>query len=132
MHLDYENRNRSSNTVSSDYKYLKEDKLSLVNSLYVDFISPMCYHHMVKRETAWIHDVTNNIYEQTNSHILPSIQVSKEYLQNDLTVKEFKDALKQALKAPSVGVVFWNWDAIAESPEKKAIIKKFIIDNKET
>ncbi len=87
---------------------------------------------MIKRETSWIHDVTNNIYEQTNGHILLSIQVSKEYLQNDLTVEDFMNALEQSLKAPSVGVVFWNWDAIAESSEKKAIIKKFIIDNEET
>ncbi len=39
MHLDYENRNRSSNTVSSDYKYLPEDKLAVVNSLYVEDIT---------------------------------------------------------------------------------------------
>ncbi len=79
---------------------------------YIDFISPMCYHHMVKHKTALIHDVINNIYEQTNGHILPSIQVSKKYLQNDLTVEEFKDALEQSLKAPPVGMIFWNCDAI--------------------
>ncbi len=99
---------------------------------YVDFISPMCYHHMVKRETTWIHDVTTDIFEQTNNQILPSIQVSKAYLQNDITVEEFKEAIKQSLKIPSAGVVFWNWDAIDESPGKKTIIKKLIMDKQES
>lgn len=39
LHLDYENRNRSSNTVSSDYKYLQEDNLAVVNSLFVEDIT---------------------------------------------------------------------------------------------
>jgi uncharacterized lipoprotein YddW (UPF0748 family) len=98
---------------------------------YVDFISPMCYHHMVKRETTWIHDVTKDIFEQTNNQILPSIQVSKAYLKNDLTVEEFKQALQQSLKFPSKGVVFWNWDAIAASADKKAVIHRYFKENGE-
>ena len=99
---------------------------------YVDFISPMCYHHMVKREPTWIHDVTTDIFEQTNKQILPSIQVSKAYLQNDITVEEFKEAIKQSLKIPSAGVVFWNWDAIDASPAKKTIIQKLIMDKQDS
>ena len=72
---------------------------------YVDYISPMCYHHMVKREPVWIHDVTNHISQQTNSRILPSIQVGRAYLQDELTPQEFKDALNYSLQAPSAGVV---------------------------
>ncbi|KPK96403.1 hypothetical protein AMJ80_00270 [bacterium SM23_31] len=96
---------------------------------YVDFISPMCYHHMLKRETSWIHDVITDFFEQTHNQILPSIQVSKAYLQNDLTVEEFEGAIKQSLKIPSAGVVFWNWDAIAASPAKKAIIHRYFKGN---
>jgi hypothetical protein len=99
---------------------------------YVDFISPMCYHHMIKRKPAWIHDVTTDIFEQTNSQILPSIQVSKAYLQDDITDEEFKESIRQSLKTPSVGVVFWNWDAIDESAGKKTIIQKLIMEKRES
>jgi len=99
---------------------------------YVDFISPMCYHHMVKREPIWIHDVTVDIFRQTNSQILPSIQVSKAYLRDDITDEEFKESIKQSLKFPSSGVVFWNWDAIDDSPDKKNIIQKLIMDKRES
>ncbi len=39
LHLDYEDRNRSSNTVSSDYKYLQVENLAVVNSLYIEDIT---------------------------------------------------------------------------------------------
>lgn len=107
-----------------------QDFADLAN--YVDYISPMCYHHMVKREPTWIHDVTKHIFQQTKSEILPSIQVSKAYLQNDITVEEFKEAIKQSLKIPSAGVVFWNWDAIDASPAKKTIIQKLIMDKQDS
>jgi len=32
-------------------------------------------------------------------------------------------ALTEALKPPSVGVVFWNWDALDKSPEKKDAVR---------
>ena len=99
---------------------------------YVDYISPMCYHYMVKREPVWIHDVTNDIFTQTKSNILPSIQVGKAYLKNELTKEAFKEALEYSLKPPSIGVIFWNWNAINESPAKKTIIKKIIMEKRES
>lgn len=98
---------------------------------HVDYISPMCYHHMVKREPAWIHDVAANIAAQANKPVLPSIQVGKAYLAEDLGVQEFQKALKYALDEPSAGVVFWNWNAIAESAEKQKIIQQILTAKQE-
>jgi TonB-dependent receptor len=39
LNLDIEKRNRSSNTVSADYKYLTQDSITVVNSLYVGDIT---------------------------------------------------------------------------------------------
>jgi hypothetical protein len=35
-------------------------------------------------------------------------------------VDEFTRALDEALRPPSGGVIFWNWDALAKEPRKKA------------
>jgi uncharacterized lipoprotein YddW (UPF0748 family) len=88
-----------------------------------DYISPMCYHHMVKREPAWIHSVVEDVYDWTKSQVLPSIQVKEAYIEAKLDDSEFKDALNEALKPPSRGVVFWNWDTLEKSQEKKGAVK---------
>lgn len=93
---------------------------------YTDFISPMCYSHMLKRKPPWISSVVKDIYGQTNSKIIPSIQVKEAYLNDTLSTSEFRNSLEEALKAPSVGVVFWSWEALEKDPEKKGEIKALI------
>jgi len=95
-------------------------------SQHTDFISPMCYSHMVKRPAPWISSVVNDMYGRTHSKILPSIQVKEAYLTDILSVDEFEDSLVEALKAPSEGVIFWSWDALDKDPEKKNVIKDLI------
>ena len=90
----------------------------------VDLVSPMTYHHMVRRTPAWVHDVAADMAARTGGvPVLPSIQVDKAYVDEDLPPAEFRDALEQALRPPSRGVVLWSWAALAGSPEKKAILK---------
>lgn len=90
---------------------------------YADFISPMCYHHMVRRSPAWVHDVVADISAQTHAAILASTQVSEAYVEETLAPEEFRAALEEALKPPSIGVVLWSWDALSKSPEKREILK---------
>jgi hypothetical protein len=90
-----------------------------------DMISPMCYWHMLKRSPAWIHEVVEDVYSQSRGRVIPSIQVGNAYLSENLSVDEFREALKEALKPPSGGVVFWNWDALARDPAKKAVVAAF-------
>jgi len=92
-------------------------------SKYVDFLSPMCYHHMLKRTPSWIGAVVKDIYDQTNSKIIPSIQVKEAYLEQKLTIEIFRKAIKESLKSPSNGVVFWSWEALEEDSEKKDEIR---------
>jgi hypothetical protein len=95
-------------------------------SPYVDFISPMCYSHMVKRPPSWISTVVNDMSGRTQSKILPSIQVKEAYLTDTISINEFKNALIEALKAPSEGVIFWSWDALEKDPQKKDVIRNLI------
>lgn len=87
-----------------------------------DYLSPMTYAHMVKREPDWIHHIVMDFQKQSDGKILPSIQVNKGYLDNELEPEEFKQSLRAALKPPSSGVVFWSWNRLKEDPEKKKIV----------
>ncbi|MFZ2054652.1 MAG: hypothetical protein WAU81_10695 [Candidatus Aminicenantales bacterium] len=91
-----------------------------------DMISPMCYWHMLKRNPPWIHEVVEDVYSKSKGRVIPSIQVGNAYLKENLSVKEFGEALEEALKPPSEGVIFWNWDALAKEPEKKAVLAAFL------
>jgi hypothetical protein len=87
-----------------------------------DMISPMCYWHMLKRKPPWIREVVEDVYSKTKGLVVPSIQVSNAYISDRLSLEEFKKALDEALRPPSGGVIFWNWDALAKEPEKKAAV----------
>ena len=85
-----------------------------------DMVSPMCYWHMLKREPPWIHEVVEDVISQSKGRVVPSIQVGNAYISETLSVEEFTQALDEALRPPSGGVIFWNWDALAKEPGKKA------------
>jgi uncharacterized lipoprotein YddW (UPF0748 family) len=87
-----------------------------------DMISPMCYWHMLKRKPPWIREVVEDVYSRTKGLVVPSIQVGNAYISDRLSVEEFKEALEEALRPPSGGVIFWNWDALAKEPEKKSAV----------
>jgi hypothetical protein len=91
-----------------------------------DMISPMCYWHMLKRDPPWVHDVVADVFSQSKGRVIPSIQVGNAYLSGKVSVEEFREALEEALKPPSEGVIFWNWDALAREPEKKAVLAAFL------
>jgi hypothetical protein len=95
-------------------------------SAFTDFVSPMCYSHMLKREPPWISSVVGDVYEKTHNRVIPSIQVKEAYLPEVLPLSEFKDALAEALKPPSSGVIFWSWEALDRDPEKKDAIKDLL------
>ncbi len=90
---------------------------------FVDYISPMCYHHMVRQTPAWVHSVVEDMIARTRMPVLPSIQVKETYRTDTLTAEEFKAALVEALKPLSRGVVFWSWDSLGPDAERKAIVR---------
>jgi hypothetical protein len=89
----------------------------------VDYISPMCYHHMVRRTPVWVHSVVQDVHDRSRCRILPSIQVDKAYIEDPYTPAQFKESVTEALKTPSLGVVFWSWDALNKAPERKEALK---------
>ena len=89
----------------------------------VDYISPMCYHHMVRQTPGWVHSIVRDVHDRSRGKVLPSIQVDKAYIEDPYTLAQFKEAMTEALKRPSLGVVFWSWDALNKAPERKEALK---------
>lgn len=92
-------------------------------SKYADYLSPMCYSHMLRRNPAWINSVVNDFHQHSQSKIIPSIQVKEYYRKETLSNNEFNKCLIEALKSPSQGVVFWEWDMLDHDSSKKLVLR---------
>jgi hypothetical protein len=76
---------------------------------FTDYISPMCYSQMVRRDAEWIESVVASMDMHAHGKILPSIQVYPYYIDDPFTPEDFKKCISAALKPPSLGVVFFSW-----------------------
>ncbi len=74
---------------------------------YTDYISPMCYSQMVRRDAGWIESVVAEMDKKAPGKILPSIQVYPYYVDDVFNADDFEDCIDAALKKPSRGVVFF-------------------------
>ncbi|UYP46037.1 hypothetical protein NEF87_002322 [Candidatus Lokiarchaeum ossiferum] len=89
-----------------------------------DFLSPMTYAHMIKQKPSWIASVVNDIYNTTKSKVIPSIQVSRCYLEDEISNNYFRKYIKESSKNPSYGFIFWSWERL--SFDQKKLIKILI------
>jgi hypothetical protein len=89
----------------------------------------MCYAHMLERPPAWVHSVVVRLADEAGTTILPSIQVSEAYRPGvAFTTAEFEQQLREALRPPSRGVVFWSWEALAREPEKRRVVREVMAE----
>jgi hypothetical protein len=95
-------------------------------SKLTDYLSPMAYSFMLRRPPEWIHSVVQDLAASSSVPIVPSIQVREAYREERFGVDEFERALGEALKPPSRGVVFWSWDALAQEPEKRRVVRRVL------
>lgn len=92
-------------------------------SPYVDYISPMCYSQMLKRDASWISSVVNEMDRKAPEMILPSIQVYPYYIDDTFTVDDFRKCADAAMKTPSRGVVFFSWPLFEQDRERMDVIR---------
>jgi hypothetical protein len=96
-------------------------------SALVDYLSPMTYSFMLKRPPEWIHAVVRDLAATSGAPIVPSIQVKEAYRSDEeFSLEEFELCVREALKAPSHGVVFWSWEALAEEPDKRRVARRLL------
>jgi hypothetical protein len=95
-------------------------------SPYSDFISPMCYSQMLKRDADWISDVVTDINKRAPGKVLPSIQVYPEYIDRQFSGEDFKQCLTAALRPPSRGVVFFSWPLFEKDSSRMEVVKEIV------
>lgn len=107
--------------VGQDFKALAE---------YTDYISPMCYSNLLKREPSWISSITNDIAEYSQKNVIQSIQIKEINTEKEepYSPEDFEKCLKEALKEPSKGVLLfvWDWNSLDGEDERKEILKETV------
>jgi len=93
---------------------------------YADYISPMCYSQMLKRDDKWISSVVSNMDSKAPNKILPSIQVFPYYVEEKFTPEDFRKCIHEALTNPSQGVVFWSWPLFEKDQVRKEMAKEVV------
>lgn len=88
----------------------------------VDYLSPMCYAHMVRQDASWISSVVRDIGRRVDKPVIPSVQVKEAYIPEKLDPQEFGRYLEEVRKPPSAGVIFWNWPMLARDSQKAALV----------
>lgn len=88
---------------------------------YVDYISPMCYSQMLKRDASWIASVVTEMDKKAPGKILPSIQVYPYYIDDPFSAEDFRECTEAALQKPSNGVVFFSWPLFEKDTVRMAI-----------
>ena len=91
-----------------------------------DFISPMCYSQMLDRDAGWISDVVKDMDIRARGKVLPSIQVYPYYIERSFTPDDFRQALKEALKPPSRGVVFFSWPLFEKDSSRMEVVREIM------
>jgi hypothetical protein len=89
-----------------------------------NYISPMCYSQMLKRNSTWISSVVKEMDKEAPGMILPSIQVYPDYINDSFTARDFRRCVDLALKSPSQGVVFFSWPLFEKDSVRMNIIKQ--------
>ncbi len=90
---------------------------------YVDYISPMCYSQMLKRDAFWIAGVVADMDKYAPGKVLPSIQVYPYYIDSSFDNKDFKECVESALKLPSDGVVFFSWPLFIKDSSRMDVVR---------
>ena len=93
---------------------------------YADYVSPMCYSFMLKREPEWIGEFVTSFNAEAPNKVLPSIQIKEAYIEKSITGELFEKCLREALGGASQGAVLWAWDALDAEPAYRQIMKKVV------
>lgn len=92
---------------------------------YVDYISPMCYSQMLKRDAVWVSDVVAYMNTRAPGKIIPSIQVYPYYIDRQFTVNDFRECTGKALQNPSCGIIFFSWPLFEKDPARMEVVSQF-------
>ncbi len=102
-------------------KILGQDLEAL--SEYVDFFTPMTYHHMMKTDVSYIGELLDDFSERTDKKIVPSVQLKKYYRDEDIPMEENEQAINTALSHGNNNLVFFQWNDIDTNQDITALLQ---------
>ncbi|MBO4405053.1 MAG: hypothetical protein J5780_06990 [Treponema sp.] len=96
-------------------------------SKYVDFFTPMTYHHMMGTKVSYIGELLEDFYSRTDSKIpiIPSVQLKKYYREEDISIQENLETIKTGLQYGKNNLVFFQWKDIEQNKEITALLESF-------
>jgi hypothetical protein len=112
---------------SALYRILGIDLPTLARE--VDALSPMLFHQLKNRPTAWVGEYMNWLDQQpwmktdTVSRIWPIVQAYNN--PGIISAEEFAEVLKYGSGTPSTGLMFFSAEAIATDSIKLNVLKEF-------
>ncbi|MCU4175063.1 hypothetical protein [Carboxylicivirga sp. N1Y90] len=92
-------------------------------SKMVDYISPMCYTHMLYRSAEWVDSLVVDFQKQGVDNVLPCIQVGLSYRSEEFTPEAFDACVTSARKSQVNGLVLWSWEMLAKDLKKQKSIE---------
>lgn len=93
---------------------------------FTDYISPMCYSQMLDRDPEWISDIVMDMDLKTKGMVIPSIQVYPYYIDRQFTPADFRSCMEEALKHPSLGVIFFSWPLFEKDSSRMRVVSEVI------
>jgi hypothetical protein len=81
---------------------------------------------MLERDAEWISDVVADMDLRASGMILPSIQVYPYYINRSFTSEDFRKSMKEALKPPSRGVVFFSWPLFEKDSARMDVVTEIM------
>ena len=105
-------------------------------SEYVNFFTPMTYHHMMKTDITYIKTLVTDMETQVNKAqlaqkvsrnipIIPSIQLKNYYREEKITLEENRKTIETALEAGHGNLIYFQWTDIEENPKIINELKKY-------
>ena len=89
----------------------------------LDQISTMTYNRMLERPAQWINDIVSDIVGVVDGRV-PIVPTIEGATSDSVTDRDFEEALINAIKPPSAGVVIWQFERLTE--ERIKIVEKVL------
>lgn len=93
----------------------------------VDYITPLCYHQMLRRSPEWIRETMATLAAEQSAPLITAIQSAPFYGYASLDLDEFEAACIAAQQFSAAGMAVWPWEQLTDV--QKEILQKDLHTN---
>lgn len=98
-------------------------------SKYVDFFTPMVYHHMMNVKVPYIKELLEDFDVRLKRNrtkavpVIPSVQLKNYYRDESISLEENEQTIKTALEYGKDNLVYFQWADIESNPQITDMLK---------